>query len=79
MSDFSIVALFELFAAYERASGARLNLRKCSGLLLGPWRTRLPELMPVQLQWSASSITVLGCQIKSTRKYSLSFGGRNEW
>ena len=70
-SDFSIIALFELFAAYERASGARLNLRKCSGLLLGPWRTRLPELMPVQRRWSASSITVLGCQILP--------GGSQEW
>ena len=71
MSDFSIVALFELFAAYECASGARLNLRKYSGLLLGPWRTRVPELMPVQLRWSASSITVLGSQILP--------GGSEEW
>ena len=62
-SDLSLVALFQLFERYERASGARLNLRKCWGLLLGPWRTRPPESLPIQLQWSTESIRVLGCRI----------------
>ena len=62
-SDVSLVALFQLFERYERASGARLNPRKCCGLLLGPWRARPPETLPIQLRWSAESIRVLGCSI----------------
>ena len=49
-SDFSLMALFQLFASYERASGARINLSKCSGLLLGPWRSRDPVSMPIILR-----------------------------
>ena len=69
-SDFSIKALFELFEGYERASGARLNMQKCWGLLLGPWRSRSPDSMPVQIRWS-NTITVLGSQ--------LSPGGTQDW
>lgn len=60
-SDSSLVALFNLFARYERASGAKLNRDKCCGLLLGPWRTR--SVLPVALQWSSSYIVVLGARI----------------
>ena len=62
-SDDSLVALFQLFERYERASGARLNLRKYCGLLLDPWRARPPEILPIQLKWSSESIRVLGCRI----------------
>ena len=63
-SEFSLLALFRLFASFERASGARLNLNKCNGLLLGPWRLRDPHTMPIQLQWSTDNIRVLGSSIK---------------
>ena len=61
--DDSLVALFQLFERYERASCARLNLRKYCGLLLGPWRARPPETLPIQLKLSSESIQVLGCRI----------------
>ena len=70
-SDFSLVALFQLFASYERASGARLNFHKCSGLLLGPWRSRPPDTIPIQIQWSADYIRVLGSLIRP--------GGNQDW
>ena len=62
-SDDFLVALFQLFERYERASGAPLNLRKCCGLLLGPWRARPPVTLPIQLKWSSETIRVLGCCI----------------
>ena len=62
-SDDSLVALFQLFERYERASGARLNLRKYCGLLLDPWRARPPEILPIQLKSSSESIRLLGCRI----------------
>ena len=70
-SDFSLMALFQLFASYERASGARINLSKCSGLLLGPWRSRDPVSMPIQIKWSTDSIRVLGSLIHP--------GGEQNW
>ena len=69
-SDFSLMALFQLFASYERASGARINLSKCSGLL-GPWRSRDPVSMPIQIKWSTDSIRVLGSLIHP--------GGEQNW
>ena len=57
----SLHALLDLFARYERASGAKLNLGKCHGLLVGAFRA-IPE-PPVPLQWSRSHIVVLGSRI----------------
>ena len=62
-SDDYLVPLFQFFARYERASSARPNLRKCCGLLLGPWWSRPPESLPIQLKWSTEIIRVLGCRI----------------
>ena len=60
-TDESVQALFELFAKYELASGAKLNQSKCHGLLLGSWRTRTS--FPVDLRWSSSHIEALGSRL----------------
>ena len=57
-SDEGIKAVFDTFTVYERASGSKLNLGKCRGLWLGPWRNR-PDT-PVPIDWSCSIIKVLG-------------------
>jgi exonuclease III len=61
MSDQSLRSLFSLFERYERASGAKLNVGKSHGLLLGAWKERVN--MPIELNWSKECITVLGCRI----------------
>jgi hypothetical protein len=50
-----------LFDRYERASGAKLNVTKSHGLLIGSWKHRTD--LPVPLNWSNVSITVLGCRL----------------
>ena len=40
-SDQAMTALFSLFERYERASGAKLNVTKSHGLLLGSWKDRV--------------------------------------
>jgi hypothetical protein len=46
-SDNSIRALFSLFDRYERASGAKLNVTKSHGLLLGLWKHRSDLPVPL--------------------------------
>lgn len=58
-----IHSLFRLFHRYETASGAKLNVAKSHGLLLGPWRSR--NETSVHLSWSTSHITVLGASLSS--------------
>lgn len=60
-TDNSLCSLFRLFDRYEQASGAKLNVQKSSGLLLGPWRAR--SHLPVSLKWSRDSLIVLGCEL----------------
>ena len=57
-SDTSLREVFSLFQRYESASGARLNVEKSHGLLIGSWRNRTD--LPITLDWSSSHITVLG-------------------
>ena len=71
MSDRSLLALFSLFERYERASGAKLNVNKSRGLLLGSWKDR--QDMPVALNWSSELITVLGIGIISLQNLKVSF------
>lgn len=59
-SDQALLSVFSLFSRYEHASGAKLNVSKSHGLLLGSWRGR--SNMPVNLKWSSASIVILGCQ-----------------
>ena len=60
-SDASLRALFSLFERYECPSGAKLNVEKSHGLLIGSWKDR--KDLPVLLNWSYAYITVLGCRI----------------
>ena len=57
----SLVATFALFSRYERASGAKLNPGKSTGLLFGVWKTRVPA--DVRVKWSTVSINVRGKNI----------------
>ncbi len=48
--DESITVALQLFDLYSRASGARLNARKCRGLFIGAWRSRTDS--PHDFIWS---------------------------
>ena len=58
VSDDSIRAIFEVYAVYEKGSGAKLNQSKSKGLWLGSWAGRLDP--PVPLDWSSAKIKTLG-------------------
>ena len=60
-SNEGIQAVFDTYRRYEKASGSKLNLGKCKGLWLGPWRNR-PD-SPVVIDWSCQTIKVLGVYI----------------
>ena len=62
-SDHSLREVFSIFDRYELASGARLNVEKSHGLLIGSWKTRTD--MPIPLDWSSAAITVLGSQLSN--------------
>ena len=57
-SDRAIVAVFETYDRFEKASGSKINLDKCEGLWLGSWQHRLDA--PIAIQWTSSKIKVLG-------------------
>ena len=57
-SDDSIKAVFETYALFEKASGAKLNQAKSKGLWLGSWSGRSDP--PVALDWSSTKLKVLG-------------------
>ena len=71
VDDYSIDRLFGLFKNYSDASGAKLNVSKCHGLWLGPWRNRLDSTVAVN--WTAVSIkalgTILGPSIKPEQRW----------
>lgn len=56
--DDSIKAVFETYALFEKASGAKLNQSKSKGLWLGSWSGRSDP--PVPLDWTSVKIEVLG-------------------
>ena len=49
-SDAGILAVFDTYGLFEKASGSKLNLDKCKGLWLGSWRNRLDA--PISIDWS---------------------------
>ena len=53
-TDSSVLSLVEMFGRYLKASGAKLNLGKCHGLLLGHWCNRTS--LPVDFRWSSGHI-----------------------
>ena len=57
-SDDHMREIFDIYAKYERGSGAKLNLAKCKGLWVGAWRDRNDP--PVNLRWSSVKIRALG-------------------
>ena len=61
VSDQAITAIFTTYSLFEKGSGSRLNLGKCKGLWLGPWKDRQDP--PVDLQWSSDKIKVFGLYI----------------
>jgi hypothetical protein len=62
-TDLALNALFHLFTRYEKASGAKLNVTKCHGLLIGTWQSR--SNLPIALDWSNVEIIVLGSRISN--------------
>ena len=58
VDDCSISTIFDVYSLYERGSGAKLNMSKCSGLWLGSWNGCTDP--PVAIEWSSVKIKVLG-------------------
>ena len=58
LSDTAILEVFRVYARFEAGTGSKLNLGKCEGLWLGPWRFRTNP--PVDIQWSSSKLKILG-------------------
>ena len=64
MSDQTLKQVFEVFRRYELASGAKsVNVTKSHRLLVGSWTSR--KNLPVALDWSAESITVMGSTLSN--------------
>ena len=57
-NDASIIALHNLLAVFQTATGAIVNPDKCHGLWLGSNRHRLDS--PLHYQWSSHHIKILG-------------------
>ncbi|CAB4034137.1 Hypothetical predicted protein [Paramuricea clavata] len=56
-SDVSMAATFDVYALYEKASGAKLNRGKSKGMWLGAWKSRQDS--PYGIQW-VKELRVLG-------------------
>ena len=56
-SDDAILAVFDTYSRFEATSGAKLNVFKSKGLLLGAWSNGRDP--PVQLEWTSEKIKVL--------------------
>ena len=65
MSDTALKQVFALFHRYELASGAKLNVLKSHGLLVGTWTSQTN--LPIALDWSSQSITIMGAIISNFR------------
>ena len=65
-NDNSITNAFQIFQAYEAASGARINLQKCKGLWSGSYRARTDS--PTPFEWTNTSLPdkLLGLYVGNT-------------
>ncbi|UYV84596.1 hypothetical protein LAZ67_X002756 [Cordylochernes scorpioides] len=61
--DWQFERVKTVFDEFRRASGVSVNFPKSKGLWCGAWRDRADS--PLGISWSASSITVLGCEMTS--------------
>ncbi|UYV74111.1 hypothetical protein LAZ67_11002144 [Cordylochernes scorpioides] len=61
--DWQFERVKTVFDEFRRASGVSVNFPKSKGLWCGAWRDRADS--PLGISWSASSITVLDCEITS--------------
>ncbi|UYV72629.1 hypothetical protein LAZ67_10000107, partial [Cordylochernes scorpioides] len=61
--DWQFEKVKTIFDEFRRASGVCVNFTKSKGLWCGAWRDRVDS--PLGISWSASSITVLGCEVTS--------------
>ena len=75
-SDFQICTVFKVYADYELASGAKLNMSKCKGLWCGSWAGRTSP--PVDLQWSSSQLDCLGVTVGPGDLTNLNWDSRLE-
>jgi hypothetical protein len=62
-TDLALNALFNLFTRYEKASGVKLNVPKCHGLLISTWQSR--SNLPIALYWSNVEIIVPSSRISN--------------
>lgn len=60
-TDRAILAVFEVYDSFAKASGSKINLGKCEGLWLGSWQHRSDA--PVAINWTSAKIKVLGVYI----------------
>ena len=54
ISDAATLAVFDVYSAFERGTGSKLNLGKCEGLWLGSWRNHCDS--PVPILWNSTKI-----------------------
>ena len=62
-SDRALREVFAIFDRYEAATGAKLNVSKSHGLLVGTWAHRTD--LPIALDWSAEHIVVMGSRLSN--------------
>ena len=58
-TDSSIRDTFKILKTYSLASGAKLNMKKTKGLLIGSWKDRKPDFQ--EIEW-VKSVTGLGTE-----------------
>ena len=57
-SDFDSVTTFSILNIYQRASGAKVNLLKTNGFLMG--KLRYEKDTPLDIRWNNETINILG-------------------
>lgn len=59
--DSSLAQVFQIYSKFELASGAKINLDKCSGLWLGQWISHVD--LRFGIKWSMALCKSLGIYI----------------
>jgi len=58
VGGWSVTQVFRTVTLYERASGARINLDKCTGLWIGTNKSRTDQLE--QIKWTNDKVKIIG-------------------